>query len=141
MDMLADAYGAVFLIACGGLPIWGALLTGGGACSRRAATVSRGRTMVFRTWARDKAANVFPPQPSPRPGHAVAPIRSWPVRSMPHSTLCFGTNPRRHFMAGALVSLPTSRRSFSPVTALRSRFFRALMPDPIEASAIWPLSE
>jgi hypothetical protein len=49
MDMLPTAYGAVFLIACA-LGLWALCFLAVRLLLVGAATVSRGETMVFRTW-------------------------------------------------------------------------------------------
>jgi hypothetical protein len=131
MDMLPTAYGAVFLIACA-LGLWALCLLAVRLLLVGAATVSRGETMVFRTWPWTKR-HAFRLSLAALVTH-VAPFGLAVAINAALNPL-LGTNPAGHFMGGALGILllaPFILAGHGLAVSVLPR----LMPDPDEASAI-----
>ena len=131
MDMLPTAYGAVFLIACA-LGLWALCFLAVRLLLVGAATVSRGETMVFRTWPWTKghglrlslAALVTHVAPF---GLAVA------INAALNPLL--GTSAAGHFIGGALGILLLAPFILAG-HGLAVTVLPRLMPDPDYASEI-----
>ncbi|MFT5775431.1 hypothetical protein [Hyphomonas sp.] len=131
MDMLPTAYGAVFLIACA-LGLWALCFLAVRLLLVGAATVSRGETMVFRTWPWTKR-HAFRLSLAALVTH-VAPFGS-AVAINAGLNPVLGTSAAGHFIGGALGILmlaPFILAGHGLAMAVLPR----LMPDPDEASEI-----
>ena len=131
MDMLPTAYGAVFLIACA-LGLWALCFMAVRLLLVGAATVSRGETMVFRTWPWTKGHGL-------RLGLAalVTHVAPFGLAVAVNAALnpFLGTSAAGHFIGGALGIL-----LLAPFVlgghGLAVTVLPRLMPDPDEASEI-----
>lgn len=131
MDMLPTAYGAVFLVACA-LGLWALCFLAVRLLLVGAATVSRGETMVFRTWPWTKP-HAFRLSLAALVTH-VAPFGLAVVTNAALNP-ALGTSAVGHFIGGALGILLLAPFILAG-HGLAVAVLPQLMPDPDEASEI-----